>query len=309
MLFTRFLDIVKKYPTALAINDLTYLELLNLVNDRPYTAVCEQSDWTIILDFLKAASVNKSLTILPKFKREGIVIPDTKDEFGIFLFSSGSTGARKNIWIPEKMLLANADNAIASQSLTQYDRILTVCSLNHTGGLNAQTVPGLLCGAHSIIETFNAFNFLKLLEKHKITVSHLVPVMIDALIKVDSTADLSLLRLMVAGSDCVYPHHISYWTNKGAEFIANYGMTEAGPIIINHKYVPREDLVMHSQGVLLGNTYWCESKIVDGELYLKGDAICSDDWIATGDCVEKLEDWTVYKGRKSAGCKIIPKQY
>jgi long-subunit acyl-CoA synthetase (AMP-forming) len=309
MLFNRFLDIAKKYPTALAINNLTYLQLLQMVNDRPYNPVCEQSDWTIILDFLKAASINKSLTILPKFKREGIVIPDAKEEFGIFLFSSGSTGTRKNIWISETMLLANADNAIASQGLTHQDKILTVCSLNHTGGLNAQTVPGLLCGAHNTIEAFNAFNFLKLLEKHEITVSHLVPVMIDALIKVDSSANLSALRLMVAGSDCVYPHHISYWTNKGAEFIANYGMTEAGPIIINHKYAPGEDLSYHNEGVILGDQYWCDYKVIDGELYLKGDCINVDGWLATGDCVEQKGSWMFYKGRISAGCKIIPKQY
>jgi acyl-coenzyme A synthetase/AMP-(fatty) acid ligase len=309
MLFNRFLATAKKYSLRLALNNLTYGQLLEQVMARPYTQICEQTDWTIILDILAAARDNKSITILPKFKRDGIIMPAPRDEFGIFMFSSGSTGVRKDIWMPGTMIEANADNAIDCQQLSFEDKILTVCSLNHTGGTNAQTIPALLCGAHTIIEPFNAFNFFRLLTEHNITVSHLIPVHIDMLIKINPDIKLPTLRLITAGSDCVYPHHIDFWISRGVEFVANYGMTEAGPIIINHRYLPGEDLTSHATGVVLGDTYWCDYKIINGELYLKGACINVDDWLATGDCVEQLGPWMFYKGRKSAGCKIIPKQY
>ena len=86
-------------------------------------------------------------------------------------------------------------------------------------------------------------------------------------------------------------------------------MTEAGPIILNHTFNKDSDLSIYNFGVALGDTAWCEYKIIDGELFLKGNAVNASDWIATGDCVEKNGDWIVYRGRKSAGCKIIPKQY
>lgn len=309
MLFTKFLDTAKKYQAKLAINNLTYNDVVNLVNSREYRSVCYSTDYTVILDILKAASVNKPIVILPKFKRDEVVIPDLLDHFGIYLFSSGSTGKRKPIFLSEEMILSNASNAIECQTIDEYDNILTVCSLNHTGGLNAQTIPGLLVGAHVIVEEFNAFNFFKKLQQHQITLTHLIPLHIDALVKVKNKTKLDHLRLVVAGSDCVYPAHIKFWLELDTEFMINYGMTEAGPIILNHTFNKNSDLSVYNYGVVLGNTAWCEYKIIDGELFLKGKSINTNDWLATGDCVQQQDDWLLYQGRKSAGCKIIPKQY
>lgn len=309
MLFNAFSNAVKKYPDRLALNEFTYKEVLALVNEREYSAVCSDTDWTIILSILKASSVNKPITILPKFRRNDITVSSRNKEFGITLFSSGSTGDRKGIFMPERMILANAENAIECQQLTSMDKILTVCSLNHTGGISAQTLPGLLVGAHVIIEPFNAFNMLRLIDQHKITVTHLVPVMIDALKIVRSSADVSSLRLVVAGSDCVYKQHVEFWLNQKIPFMVNYGLTEAGPMIINHTFT-EDDLNVFELGVPLGKKLWCEFLIVKGELWLRGhNVFLSFSWFPTGDCVELVNDWFIYKGRISAGCKIVPKQY
>lgn len=312
MLFKTFTSTVQKYSHKLAINDITYQQLYDMVIEREYMPVSYATDWTILLDVLKAASLNKAVAIMPKFKRELVQLPVTlPDEFGITLFSSGSSsGIRKQLFMPERMIMANAMNAVACQQITDQDRILTVCSLNHTGGLSAQTIAGLLCGAYNLIEQFNAFNFFKLLQHHNITVTHLIPVHIDALIKVNSELAIPNLRLTVAGSDCVHKHHVEFWINRGVNFIMNYGMTEAGPIIINHKFAHGDELTVFDHGVPLGDTYWADTKIVNGELFLKGNSVITGDtWLQTGDCVELWNKWYIYKGRKSAGCKIIPKAY
>jgi len=299
MLFNTFQDAVDKYSNQLAINDITYSHLYELVLKREYTAVSYATDWTVILDVLKAASLNKGIAIMPKFKRELIRMPVTvPEQFGIVLFSSGSSlGVRKEIVMPERMIMANAVNATQCQNISHQDRILTVCSLNHTGGLSAQTIAGLLNGAHNFIEPFNAFNYFRLLKENEITLTHLIPAHIDALIKVNPDIETPLLRLAVAGSDCVYQHHVDFWLDRSVDFIANYGMTEAGPIIINHKFTPGCDLSVFDVGVPLGTRTWTDTKIVDGELFLKGD------------CVVQHNEWFIYRGRKSAGCKIIPKAY
>jgi acyl-coenzyme A synthetase/AMP-(fatty) acid ligase len=310
MLFTNFVEVSKKYKSKLAINDITYGQLLEIVLNRQYVEVTSATGYEVILDVLKAASINKPIVILPKFRRDEIELPNLdSNQFGIFLFSSGSTGKRKSIFLSEKMILSNAANSITLHQLTDTDKILTVCSLNHTGGLNAQTIAALLSGAHNIVEEFNAFNFFRKLNEHQITVTHLIPVMIDALIKVNNKQIVKSLRTVVAGSDCVLSHHIQFWTDLGVEFISNYGMTEAGPVILNHLYKKGDDLSMHNAGVILGDTWWCDHKIVSGELYLKGNSVNTDDWLPTGDCVLQKEEWIVYLGRKSAGCKIVPKQY
>lgn len=310
MLFNAFDQAVKKYPDRLALNNLTYAELHKEVIKREYTPVCRQTDWTIILDILKAASICKPIAVLPKFHRETISIPSKlADKPGVVLFSSGSTGERKPILMNEEMMLHNAMVAIECQSITPEDKILTVCSLNHTGGISAQTLPGLLAGAHVIIEPFNAFNMLRLVDQHKITLTHLVPVMIDALSKVKSTADTSSLRLVVAGSDCVYKHHVEYWLDKEIPFMVNYGLTEAGPMIINHIYT-KDDLNVFDKGVPIGRTAWCEVSFHGCELHLKGLNVQTNyTWLPTGDCVSHEDGWFMYHGRISAGCKIVPKQY
>lgn len=311
MVFNTFLTTVKKYPDHLAINNITYKELHDLVVAREYTSVSKETDWTIMLDILKAACVNKPIVILPKFHRDDVEIPKVlPKEFGIILFSSGTSGTRKTVFMHETMILENAINAIDAQKITADDKILTVCSLNHTGGISAQTLPGLLRGAHVIVEQFNAFNLLRLIKENNITLTHLVPVMIDALIKVNSKLDVPTLRLVVAGSDCVYRQHVEFWTNRGKQFMVNYGLSEAGPIIINHIFSPGDDMSIHDVGVVIGSKAWCEVDIENNELFLRGLCVHKlKDWFATGDCVEKHGDWFIYRGRLAAGCKILPKAY
>jgi acyl-coenzyme A synthetase/AMP-(fatty) acid ligase len=312
MLFKTFSATVQKYSHKLAINDLTYQQLYNMIIEREYAPISYATDWTVILDVLKAASLNKAVAVMPKFKRELVQLPiELPNEFGVILFSSGSSsGIRKQIFMPERMIMANANNAVKCQQITDRDKILTICSLNHTGGLSAQTIAGLLCGAYNVIDQFNAFNFFRLIQEHDITLTHLIPAHIDALIKVNPTTPTGNLRLAVAGSDCVYRHHVEFWTSRGVNFIMNYGMTEAGPIIINHEFAPSSDLTVFDHGVPLGDTVWSDVKIDNGELFLKGDSVITgNEWLPTGDCVELWNNWYIYKGRKSAGCKIIPKAY
>ena len=312
LLFNTFKDNVEKYASRMAVNNLTYRELLDAVLSHTYTQVCDKTDWTVILDVLKASMLNKPLVILPKFNRDQVTVPcDLKNQFEIVLFSSGSSsGTRKSIFITDEMLMGNAASAIDCQVLNYQDVILTVCSLNHTGGLNAQTLAGLMVGAHIIVEQFNAFNFLRLIRDNKVTVTHLIPIMIDALIKVDADVNLDNLRLVMAGSDCVSKEHVNYWLKKSVPFIINYGMTEAGPIIINHLFSPGDDLSIFSQGVPLGTQTWCDTAIDGNVLKLKGNSVITGNtWLDTGDCVVKKGNWFIYRGRQSAGCKIIPKHY
>ena len=201
MLFNAFCTAVKKYSDKLALNNISYRALYQMVVDRPYTPICSATDWTVILDILRAAYENKPIVILPKFRREEIDLVEPQGEFSIILYSSGSTGKRKQITMSEKMIMANAENAMACQRLTYLDRILTVCSLNHTGGISTQSLAGLLCGAHVIVESFNPFSFFRTLQDYDITVTHLIPAMIDSLSKVKFNTPPKSLRLVMTGRD------------------------------------------------------------------------------------------------------------
>lgn len=310
MIFNRFVEIAKNNKDKPCVNEFTYGDFLDIVDKHNYELICSETDYKVLVHVFNAMKLNKPIVILPKTNRDNIELPENlPNEFCVVMYSSGSSGKRKPIILPESMIYSNAQNAITAQNICKIDKILTVSSLCHTGGLNAQTIAGMLLGCHIIVEQFNAFSFYRIIKEKQITLTHLIPPMVDALIKVDSDTTDTPLRFVTCGSDCVYKHHVKYFIDKNILFMTNYGMTEAGPIIINKTYYPNDDLSINDNGVVLGDRQFVSYKIVDGELYLKGSAINTTDWLPTGDCVREDKGVLYYLGRKSHGCKIIPKQY
>lgn len=312
MLFEIFQNVAQRYPDQYALNYMTYEQLLNKVLTTVYVPHCTKSGIDIIIDILAAARAGRPLIIPPKSNCEQCLpAHDLLDnEFGLILYSSGSTGLRRTpYFIPEAVLLANSTNAQEMQRISNNDCVLTVCSLHHTGGLNMQSLPGLLAGAHIIVENFSPYTFFNSLYHHKITITHLVPVMIDALQKLKNQPRLSSLTRVVAGSDCIKQDHVQYWLDKNIKFTMNYGLTQAGPAIINHEFSPGDCLDVFTQGIPLGTKIWSEYKINNHELLLKGSSVAVKGWLNTDDCVIKKDSWFYYQGRLSAGCKLVPKRY
>ena len=309
MIFNRFKAVAEKYPTNLALNDWTYRDLLEIVVGGTHHDLSHSQDEEILIDILRASFLDRPLIILPKNEKENIEIPRTENKFSLYLYSSGSTGKRKSIKLSESMLFSNYENSVASQEILAIDKILTVCSMNHTGGINAQSLPGLLTGSHVIVKKFNPYTFLNLIKEHNITITHLIPIMIDALSKLKNFDFDSNLKLVVAGSDCVRKDHVKLFLKNKIPFMINYGLTEAGPIIINHKFKTIDELEIFDHGIPLGKKIWCNYKILENELHLQGTCLNTDQWLLTGDWVYRRDEWFMYQGRKSAGCKVVPKNY
>lgn len=308
MLYNTVIENSKKYGPRPCINDISWRELPEIIRRRTYVPFTRSVGVNILLDILKAASVDRPIIVPPL--AGDCLYKDPGPSFSLTLYSSGSTGGfKKPITLSEGVIMANARNSIEAHGFTGRDRVLTVSSMNHTGGINAQTIPALIAGAHVVIEDkFEPHKFWDIIAGHDITVTHLVPRMIDTLIKIGGRGN-SPLRLVTCGSDCVKGEHVAWWLDNGVPFMINYGMTEAGPITVNHCFNPGDDLLIFDLGVPLGTRRWCDSRVVDGELHLQGDSVTGDDWLFTDDCVEEWGEWLIYRGRKSAGCKIIPKSY
>jgi non-ribosomal peptide synthetase component E (peptide arylation enzyme) len=298
MLFTAFKATAEKYPHRPALNDLTYMELLSLIEG--------DNGGGVLADIIRASRLKKNIVVEP-LNNDGIQPAEECEGFCLVLWSSGSSGVRKPIYITEDMLLANAKNSIECNNITHEDIVYTVCSMCHTGGINAQSLPALLAGAHVVVEPFNAFTFFRRINKIGATITHVVPRMIQALMKVERRG-ASTLKTVMCGSDCVTADDVRFFTHLDCDFILNYGLTEAGPIIINHRFRLGDDLSIFNHGVPLGTRTWCRTVIIGSQLALLGDCV-QDGSILTGDCVYMRDEWFIYRGRVSAGCQIIPKAY
>lgn len=308
MFYISLESVAKKYSNKLAVNKLTYGQFMDKSLNRVYKLISESSGSDILLDLVNASFYNKPLVVLPKTNKGNVILPNNlPNSFCLVLYSSGSTGNRKPIIITEHMILANIKNILEFNNFTADDRILTVCSLNHTAGLTCQTLSGLFAGSSIIIEPFNAFNIIRLLKEHSITITHVVPLMTDATMKVSDKTHLPNLRLVWIGSDCIKLKHVNYWLSSNTDVMTVYGMTEAGPPTIAQIFNSKDDLSIFNDGYPVGNKIFCDYKIIDDELFLKGDIVNTPNWLQTNDCFKIVNGVFYYTGRKSAGNKIVPK--
>lgn len=210
---------------------------------------------------------------------------------GITLETSGTTGTpAKHFQSPDKLKAGNRV-AINAQELTASSRVYTVSKMSHAGGLLAQTLPAFSIGAEVVIDKFSPYSFIRNINKY--THTHLAPGHARAIMGTKGFNDLNLKGVWVTcGSDAVTWDIIRAFVERGATFMANWGMTEVGPIAINATYRNLEDVFYGQErantGTILGNTHYCNHKIVNGCLYVKGDiSVFGDEWYCTNDKVSK----------------------
>jgi acyl-coenzyme A synthetase/AMP-(fatty) acid ligase len=221
---------------------------------------------------------------------------------GFTLTSSGSSGAPKSIFqTPEKLTAANRV-ALEAQCITPDSRVLTVCRMTHAGGALAQTLPALSIGAHVDIVRFNPFNFLRKVASY--THTHLTPAHCELVMKSRTFLKADLTGLFITcGSDRVSFEIIEAFVERGAVFMCNWGMTEIGPIAINTvfdsvKKVSEYRVHAIRGASLLGDRFYCETKVENGVLYVRGETCVYKGWFCTGDQVALNErDAMYYLGR------------
>ena len=208
---------------------------------------------------------------------------------GIELSSSGTTGSPKKIYqSPSK--LKNANKAAREcQKISSKSKIYTVCKMQHAGGLLAQTLPAFEVGANIDIEEFNAYKFCKKITNY--THTHLTPNHAKAIRLTKSFKDIDLNGIWVTcGSKPVEWDLIIDFVKKGCNFMVNWGMTEIGPCAINTVFKNLESVLDYKErainGTLIGDKTYCDTKIINNKLYVKGSiSVFNDKWFDTKDIV------------------------
>ena len=222
---------------------------------------------------------------------------------GVEISSSGTTGPAKKVFRTPDNLKACIDVAIESQQLVQSSKVLTVTRMTHAGGLLTQTLPAYSLGAEFKVQQFNAFTFLKDFKDY--THTFLAPAQMTALMNTKGFNDCDLTgKRILGGSDSVTWEMIESFVSKGAIVQPNWGMSEIGPIVINIEF-DSMDKVQYvkertpDEYTIMGDTYYCDWKIIDHELYVKGPTSIYNDWYATGDIVAlDMGKRMYYLGRK-----------
>jgi acyl-CoA synthetase (AMP-forming)/AMP-acid ligase II len=222
---------------------------------------------------------------------------------GITIYSSGTSGTPKSYFqSPEKLRNAN-QVAIESQCIGPSSKIYTCCRTSHAGGLLAQTLPALSIGAQVDIVEFSAYRFVRDIGNY--THTHITPKHAYAIMLTKNFWKLDLSGLWITcGAEPVTWNIIEAFATLGATFMVNWGMSEIGPIAINQVFNDISEVYKLKSNApagttILGDRKFCDHKVVDGELHVRGDICIFDDWYATGDSVIIQDDVLYYTGRKN----------
>jgi len=313
---------------------LTQEEIVNFFNHSDAKILIIQPRKDIDLQFIKSRSPRlKDIIILKDSPKTSCSRPkieiDEQDISSIF-YTSGSTGHPKGVVLTYK----HFDNPVKTieHFLDVSCNDIYLCAgvpFSHLGGLDYALFMLYFGSTLVLMERFHPLEFLRNVEKYKVTIFCIVPAMYVAILSLKEydKFDLSHLKYAVvfgapSSPDLLKRFHKAY---PNASLLNGWGLTEtAAP----NGYSPEDINKLSSIGRL---DFGIEARIVDddgavlegeatGELWIKGEAVMKgyykepqltnkvlgdDGWFKTGDIARRDKEGFYYiVGRKKDMIKV-----
>jgi fatty-acyl-CoA synthase len=239
------------------------------------------------------------------------------------IYTGGTTGKPKGVVLSHQSIIWNAINTIVSWGLSMDDTTINYLPMFHTGGLNALSIPILMCGGTVVIgDSFSGAKAVESIQRYRCSIVLLVPTMYHTMIQTREFKESTFpdMKVFLSGAaPCPLQIYEAFY-KKGLAFKEGYGLTEAGP---NNFFISPEDAQLKRGSVgkpMLFNSIkllksdGCETKANEvGEIVISGKHSFSfywnqetatqetvkEGWTHTGDLAKQDEDGYFYiVGRK-----------
>jgi acyl-CoA synthetase (AMP-forming)/AMP-acid ligase II len=153
------------------------------------------------------------------------------DALALMPYSSGTTGLPKGVMLTHRACLTNIMQILTAMPMGTEDRVLAVPPFFHGVGLSVLAGPALMSGATLVtMPRFDVTGFAAAIADHQITMTVVVPPIVQALAKHPAVDDydLSSLRVVGCGAAPLGAELQQACAQRiGSPVLQGYGMTEA----------------------------------------------------------------------------------
>jgi acyl-CoA synthetase (AMP-forming)/AMP-acid ligase II len=157
-----------------------------------------------------------------------------EDDVAHLYYTSGTTGRPKGVMLTHKNVCLHALGTIAELKLTDSDIWGHIAPMFHLADAWAAFAISWVGGCHVMVAQFEAEAVMATIEKERITLSNMIPTMLNLMIKHPRIGefDFSSLRVILSGGAPIAPQVVrSIMECFGCDYIQTYGMTETSPYL------------------------------------------------------------------------------
>ena len=161
-------------------------------------------------------------------------MPVKEDDVAHLYYTSGTTGRAKGVMLTHRNVKSHALGTIAELGLSDRDHWFHVAPLFHLADAWATFAITWAGGKHVIIPSFDAGKVLELLQKERITLTNLIPTMLNLMVNHPDAGkfDYSSLRVIMSGGAPIAPEVVKKIIDTfRCDYIQTYGMTETSPYL------------------------------------------------------------------------------
>ena len=251
---------------------------------------------------------------------ESVELPEvqiTGEDIAQIYYTSGTTGRPKGVMLSHKNVTTHALGTIAEVHLNDSDVWIHVAPLFHLADAWATWAVTWVGGTHVLVREFDAKVVLENIEKERVTLTNLIPTMLNLMVNYPDVEkyDYRSLRVLLSGGAPIAPEVVRKIVGTfKCDYIQTYGMTETSPyltlsILKDHlRKLPEEDQLRFKSktgrefiGVELkvvndrGEEVKRDEKEV-GEIIVKGDIVTKGYWKLPEETEKSIKEGWLYTG-------------
>ena len=161
-------------------------------------------------------------------------VPIREDKIAHLYYTSGTTGRPKGVMLTHKNVCLHALGTIAELNLVDSDIWGHIAPMFHLADAWATFAFTWVGARHVMVGQFEPETVMSTIETQRITLSNLIPTMLNLMINHPRIGefDFSSLRVILSGGAPIAPQVVrSIMACFGCDYIQTYGMTETSPYL------------------------------------------------------------------------------